>query len=68
MPPVPDDESPFLQRDPIATDRALDLLRDGDVEILGSTYASTRANPNARPTNTLRTRMYGQADISFVPN
>jgi RHS repeat-associated protein len=36
------------------------------VNILGSTYAATGTNPNARPTNLLTTTMWGQADIGFV--
>jgi len=39
----PDDESPFLQRDPIPTDRALSLLTDGTVELLGRMPYSSNA-------------------------
>jgi subtilisin family serine protease len=39
----------------------------GGIVIEGTTYASTSSNPDARPTNTLTTRMYGMADIGFVP-
>ncbi|MCK5706267.1 MAG: tandem-95 repeat protein [Candidatus Aureabacteria bacterium] len=34
----------------------------GDITITGSTYAAS----NARPTNTITTIMYGQADVSFI--
>lgn len=40
----------------------------GSIRIDGTTYASTAGNPNARPTNSVTTRMYGQADIKFVAN
>lgn len=39
----PDDESPFLERDPIPTDRALELLTSGEVEILGRMPYSSNA-------------------------
>lgn len=38
-----DDESPFLERDPIPSDRALELLADGAVEILGRMPYSSNA-------------------------
>ena len=38
----PDDEL-FLQRDPIPTDRALSLLTDGTVELLGRMPYSSNA-------------------------
>ena len=40
----------------------------GDIRIDASTYASTSSNASARPTNSITTTMYGQADIQFVPN
>jgi hypothetical protein len=40
----------------------------GPVRIDGSTYVSTASDPNARPTNNITTRMYGQADVKFAPN
>ena len=39
----------------------------GNIRIEGSTYASTGTDPTARPTNTVTTTMYGQADIQFLP-
>ncbi|MCP4248892.1 MAG: DUF4082 domain-containing protein, partial [bacterium] len=39
----------------------------GPVRIEGTTYASTASNPTARPTNTVTTYMYGQADVKFAP-
>ncbi|MCP4249844.1 MAG: DUF4082 domain-containing protein, partial [bacterium] len=39
----------------------------GQVRIEGTTYAATSSNPNARPTNTVTTYMYGQADVKFAP-
>lgn len=39
----------------------------GDIEIGGSTYTSTSSDPLARPTNSVATTMFGQADIRFVP-
>ncbi len=39
----------------------------GPIRIEGSTYISTQSNPSARPTRTVTSRMYGQADIRFEP-
>ncbi len=39
----------------------------GDIRIEGTTYVATGAVADARPTNTVTTRMYGQADIKFQP-
>ena len=39
----------------------------GNIRIDGSTYASTSGNPSARPTLTVTSTMYGQADIAFSP-
>ena len=38
----------------------------GQVDILSSTYAYTGLSPNARPVNSVTSRMYGQADFGFV--
>ena len=38
----------------------------GDIKIVGSTYIGTNANPSARPTNSVSSIMYGQADIQFT--
>ena len=38
-----DDDSPFLEREPIPTDRALTLLAEGEVEILGRMPYSSNA-------------------------
>ena len=38
-----DDESPFLEREPIPTDRALTLLSDGDVDLVGRMPYSSNA-------------------------
>lgn len=38
----------------------------GDIRIEGSTFIHTGTNANARPTNNVTIRMYGQADIRFV--
>lgn len=43
-------------------------LTYGDIRIDGSTYISTGTNANARPTNNITHRMYGQADIKFAGN
>ncbi len=40
----------------------------GPIRIEGSTHTSTRFHPEAKPRSTLRTKMYGQADILFVPS
>lgn len=40
----------------------------GDIRIEGSTFINTGGDPNARPTNSVGSRMYGQADVRFVPN
>ena len=40
---MPDEESPFLDRAPITTDRALELLRDGDLELRGRMPYSSNA-------------------------
>ena len=39
----------------------------GNIRIKGSTYTDTSSNSNARPTDTVTSVMYGQADIGFVP-
>ena len=38
-----DDDSPFLERDPIATDRALTMLAEGEVELVGRMPYSSNA-------------------------
>jgi len=40
----------------------------GNITIKGSTHILTTSNPSARPTNNITARMYGQADITFVPD
>lgn len=39
----------------------------GDIRIEGSTYASTSYNSSKRPTNSIYSTMYGQADVEFAP-
>lgn len=38
----------------------------GDIRIDASTYVSTRSNADARPTNSITSRLYGQADVGFT--
>ena len=40
----------------------------GDIRIEGTTYINTGGDSTLRPTNTKTDRMYGQADITFVPD
>ncbi len=39
----------------------------GDIRIEAAVYASTFSDPNARPTRTRISDMFGQADIQFAP-
>ena len=39
----------------------------GDILIEGSTIVDTSLDPAARPTNSDDVKMFGQADIAFVP-